>query len=282
MACSKLQVTDGAVYLSGSVWQRTSPPLTLLAMAVTANTLIASLAQFTAARSRGAPTAALSQQGQAQQAGMQAAVDPRQISTAVLGLASRAQAAWGRLSEKLVTSRSGAGEPEASATSAGGSLAVHPQRNSASEVSNTGSFAVPDADPELRQHIRNGIGNGVGYAPELDEWGRAVVQVPNAPEHVNGYSGAATPEHLVQQDSVPVSGAILWVRKDDDVENSPETNGNAASVIDGAAESILWHPNLGNGTKQAATQAAVAPLRLRRSRLHRHEVSIEMLLDNVE
>ena len=117
-------------------------------------------------------------------------------------------------------------------------------------------------------------GNGQNHARQEDEWGRPIVQMPMA-------SGNGVHQHLasdVGQSADKGSSKILWVRKDPEEPASSDSSQSSDSRTD--PQTILWqrHP----AQHHAAEQADGLPRRFRRSRLGRHAVTVESLLDNVE
>lgn len=122
-------------------------------------------------------------------------------------------------------------------------------------------------------HVESG-GNGQNHAREEDEWGRPVVQIPMA-------SGNGVHQHLasdVGQSADKGPSKVLWVRKDPEEPASSDGSQPPDSRTD--PQTVLW--SCDPAQHHAAEQADGLPRRFRRSRLGRHAVTVESLLDNVE
>ncbi|DBA83907.1 TPA: hypothetical protein ACH3X1_006412 [Trebouxia sp. C0004] len=262
-AAQPAQVGDPTVasYL-GAIWRRTLPQLLFLASVTTFSTLAA--AGATTARLKLQPVAQLAQ------APIKAADNASQSGHVLTGLAAANQAVWMRLSDIAGRSRTGANGSAEGASQ--GSLQLRlPSGQSAAGL-------LPDRGPQHQQHT-NGQGDwaGNGHLPVLDEWGRGVIQF-EPPEHVSSEDQGLKRDNSAEQSAGSGPGPILWVR------NDPEEQSGTDQVDKAAVQAILWrrgHPD-DQSTGKAPTEAAVVPVRLRRSRLHRHDVSVESLLDNVE
>jgi hypothetical protein len=251
---------------AGAIWRRTLPQLLFLASATTFSTLMAGLAQYTAARLKLAPVA------QPAQAPIKAADNASQRGHILTGLAAVNQAVWMRLSDMAGRSRTGANESAEGASQ--DSVPQHLRLPSGQSAAGL----LPDGAPQHQQHT-DGKGEwaGNGHLPVLDEWGRAVVQF-QAPDHVSSQDRGLKADNSAQQSAGSGLGPILWVRNDPDEQSGVDRDDNAA------VQTILWRRGHADdqSTRKAPTEAAVVPVRLRRSRLHRHDVSVESLLDNVE
>jgi hypothetical protein len=249
---------------TGAIWRRTLPQLLFLASVTTFSTLVVGFAQNTAARLKRPPVA------QSAQIFTKAADDASQSGNILTGLAAANQAVWMRLSDLVGRSKTGASE-----STEGASQESVPQLPSGQSAAGL----LPDRGPQHQQHT-NGKGAWAsnGQLPMLDEWGRAVVQF-QAPEHVSSQDRTLQADHSAEQSAGSGPGPILWVR------NGPEEQSGIDQVANAADQKILWrrgHADDQSSTGKAPTEAVVVPVRLRRSRLHRHDVSVESLLDNVE
>lgn len=249
---------------TGAIWRRTLPQLLFLASVTTFSTLVASLAQNTAARPKLPPVAQLAQKP------TKAADDAGQSGNILTCLAAANQAVRMRLSDLMGRSKTGANE-----SAEGASQESVPQLPSGQSAAGL----LPNGAQQHEQHT-NGKGEwaGNGYLPVLDEWGREVVQF-EVPDHVSSQDRPLQADHAAEQSAGSGPGPILWVRNDPETQSGIDQGANAAD------QKILWrrgHADDQNNTGKAPTEAAVVPVRLRRSRLHRHDVSVESLLDNVE
>ncbi len=251
---------------TGAIWRRTLPQLLFLASVTIFSTLVASLAQNTAARLKLPPVA------QPAQGPIKAADDASQNGHILTGLAAANQAVWMRLSDLVGRSKSGATE-----SAEGASQDSVPQQLSLPSDQSAAGL-LPNRAQQHEQHT-NGKGNwaGNGHLPVLDEWGRAVIQF-QAPDHVSSQDQRHQADNSPEQSAGSGPGPILWVR------NDPEAQSGIDQVANAADQKILWRRGHTDdqSTETAPTEAAVVPVRLRRSRLHRHDVSVESLLDNVE
>ncbi len=220
---------------------------------------MASLAQIAAARLK-LPSVALPAQ-----VPIKAADDASQSGNVVKGLAAANQAVWMRLLN-LVGRRSKTGANESAEGASQDSVPQLPYGQSAASL-------LPHGAHQHRQH-NNGKGGWAdnGHLLVLDEWGRAAVQF-QAPDHVSSQDRGLKADNSAEQSAGSDPGPILWVR------NDPEEQ-----VANAADQKILWRRRHADdqSTEKAPTEAIVVPVRLRRSRLHRHDVSVESLLDNVE
>jgi len=248
---------------TGAIWRRTLPQLLFLASVTTFSTLVAGLAQNTAARLK------LPYVAQPAQTPIKAADDASQSGNILTGLAAANQAVRMRLSNMVGRSKIGANE-----SAEGASQESVPQLPSGQSAAGL----LPNGAQQHEQHT-NGKGEwaGNGYLPVLDEWGRAVVQF-QAPDHVGSQDSRHQADNSAEQSAGSGPGPILWVR------NGPETQSGIDQVANAADQKILWRRGNADdqSTEEAPIEAAVVPVRLRRSRLHRHDVSVESLLDNVE
>ena len=256
---------------AGAIWRRTLPQLTLLVIAAAISTLAGSAAQYSRARLTHEAVAS----PQSWQDSLQLKIGgggTSQISKAwlgsVQGLAGAGQTVWGQLWEALNRRRRGQSDPQEVVSS--GQDRADTLQHLASEFTQLDSIAAPDA-PQHEQPI-NGVASG--HAPKLDEWGRPFVQLHETSGRINGQ------DHRHVSEETAGSGTILWVRKDPGEQQDVSGSDAILSADTPASQTILWHRKVTNG--QAAEEAAKPPVRLRRSRLHRHEVSVESLLDNVE
>ncbi|KAA6426240.1 MAG: hypothetical protein FRX49_03353 [Trebouxia sp. A1-2] len=254
-----------ASYL-GAIWRRTLPQLLFLASVTTFSTLVVGLAQDTAARLK-LPLLAMPTQVSTKKADYAS-----QNGHTGTGSAAANQAVWMRLSNMVGRSNTGATE-----SAEGASQESVPQQLRLPS-GHSAAGLLPDRGPQHQQHT-NGKGEwaGNGHLPVLDEWGRAVVQF-QVPDHVNSQDCTLQADHSAEQSARSGTGPILWVR------NGPEEQSGIDQVANAADQNILWRRGHADdqSTEEAPTEAAVVPVRLRRSRLHRHDVSVESLLDNVE
>lgn len=254
-----------ASYL-GAIWRRTLPQLLFLASVTTFSTLVASLAQNTGARLKLPPVA------QPAQVPIKAADNTSQSGHILTGLAAANQAVWMRMLYMVGRSKTGATE-----SAEGVSQESVPQQLRLPSAQSADGL-LPDRGPQHQQHT-NGKDEwaGNGHLPVLDEWGRAVVQF-QVPRHVSSQNQTLQADHSGEQSARSGPGPILWVR------NGPEEQSGIDQVANAADQKILWRRGHADdqSTEEAPTEAAVVPVRLRRSRLHRHHVSVESLLDNVE
>ncbi len=203
---------------------------------------------------------------------IKAANNASQNGHILTGWAAANQAVRMRLSDMVGRSKTGATE-----SAEGASQESVPQQLRLPSGQSAAGL-LPDGGPQHQQHT-NGKGEwaGNGHLPVLDEWGRAVVQF-QVPDHVSSQDRTLQADHSAEQSARSGPGPILWVR------NGPEEQSGIDQVTNAADQKILWRRGHADdqSTEEAPTEAAVVPVRLRRSRLHRHDVSVESLLDNVE
>ena len=240
----------------------------LLVIASTISTLAGTVSQFTAARSR-QQAAAVPTWRQDQSVHQESGDSVQQISGGQQRLASLRQAILqgllARLSRKT-PSGSRQDEPDQAAPMSGSS-----QLQAAS---------VPGESGHRHEGV-NGLprrvetnGNGQQYATQEDEWGRPIIQMPVA-------SGNGLHQHSaldVGQSADKSTSKVLWVRQDP--EGHESSNGSEPLDNQPDPQTILWQRSQAHN--HAAEQADGIPRRFRRSRVGKHEVSIEALLDNVE
>lgn len=241
----------------------------LLVMASSVSTLAGTVAQITAARPR-QQAAALPTRHQDQPVPQVSGDSAQQIrGGGRQRVAALSQAVWQGLSSWVSRKKQpGAREDEpAQAMSASSSLEMQ---------GGTAPGKGADTQEGLNGlHRPAGIGgNGKDHVQGEDEWGRPIVRMPVA--SVNGEPQRQVPG--VGQAAEAAPSKVLWVRNDP--EDSDSSNGRAVLDSQPDSQTVLWQR--GSARNHAAEQADGVPRRFRRSRLGRHEVSIESLLDNVE
>ncbi len=215
---------------------------------------------------------------------MQAAGESSQVNAVFQGLTVLSQATWAKLSGAGKGSRSAISSTEEASKAAESSVAG-PQQLKTTFVEPLSS-GVPGAEEQHQQRV-NGSGNGIlygnghsgGQPVELDEWGRSVLRLHDSSSHVGQQEQASGSENSAQQSSAPGPGTILWERRDP--EEQQDLNGSAAPFDGSAPQTILWRRDQSGGSGPMNATVLSTP-RFRRSRLHKHEVSVESLLDNVE
>ena len=259
-----------AAWCAGSVWRRTEPQLVLLIIASTVSTLAGTLAQLAAARSHQPPAALLPSQDQRQPRPQAAGDSAKQVSGGQLQFAALRQAMWQGLLAKVgrnTTPESTRQAEPGQADAASGSS--HIQAGTVSAISG-GRLDNGNGIPSPVESA----GNGQNYARQEDEWGRPIVQIPLA--STNGVHQHQASD--VGQSADKLSSKILWVRKDP--EQHKRSDRTQLSDRQTHPQTVLWQRE--EAHDHAVEQTDGAPRRFRRSRLGKHAVSIESLLDNVE
>lgn len=251
----------------------------LLSLAASVSTLVGGLAESTAARSR-SQAPGLPAQRQAEQVSL---YDASQKEKSLMGALGVAHAVWSRLSDLLGRNGTGAGQDRGRLQSSDSQQAAAQRL----ELSRDAADASPpaEAQPQHQLHVNSTGGeNGKQNVPLHDEWGRAILQFrasgrnhTHASGVLNGETQGLSSTNAAEQEAAGSPGAILWVRKD------PEEQQGASAASDAVSPTILWRRDHANDhVREKGTEEAVVPVRLRRSRLRRHDVSVESLLDNVE
>lgn len=251
----------------------------LLSLAASVSTLISGLAESTAARSR-LQAPARPEQRRAEQLYPNEA---RQHERSLVGGPAVAHAMWIRLSNMLGRSGTGGSQGGGQSQPADSPQAATQHRELSRDAADATLSA--EAQPQHQLHVNSTGGeNGKQNIPLHDEWGRAILQFrasgrnhTQASGVLNGETQGLSSTSAAEQKAVGSPGAILWVRKD------PEEQQGADAALDAASPTILWRRDHANDhVREKGTEEAVVPVRLRRSRLRRHDVSVESLLDNVE
>ena len=241
----------------------------LLVIALTISTLAGTLAQLAAARSHQHAAALLPSQHQ-HESSLQAPGDnAQQVNVHQQRFASLRQAMWqgllARVGRNTAPESTRQPEPEHADAAVGSSQAqasTVPER-SGGRLDNENGLLIPVQS----------VDNGLTHQRPEDEWGRPIVQIPVA-------SGNGVHHHRASdadQSADKLPSKVLWVRKDSEEHES--SNGPELSNGQTDSRTVLWQRD------QAHNHAADgdgAPRRFRRSRLGKHAVSIESLLDNVE
>lgn len=242
----------------------------LLVTASIVSTLAGTLAQLAAARSD-QPAAALLPSQHQQQSRPQASGDSaKQVSGGQQQFAALRQAMWQGLLARVGRTKA----PESTRQ-------VEPGRaDAALGSSQVQAGTVPETSGGRLDH-GNGlpspvesVGNGQNHSRQQDEWGRPIVQIPMA-------SASGVHQHRVSdvgQSADKLPSKILWVRQNPEEHES--SNGTGLSNHQTDPQTVLWQRE--EAHDHAAEQTDGAPRRFRRSRLGKHAVSIESLLDNVE
>ena len=154
------------------------------------------------------------------------------------------------------------------------------QPTAASESSETtnGSLAPADqtniGDSKNFQRSFNSDSAGPIHERQEDEWGRQIVNLQAASEPIVHQRQVSETGRSANS----ATGAVLWVRKDPEEQES--SNGSELQSIEQRSHSTHSQHDDRNG--HAGQEAHAVTRRFRPSRLARHEVSIEALLDNVE
>ena len=251
---------------AGFVWRRTEPQLVLLVVAAAISTLAGTLAQLAASRSHQHAAASLPSQHQRQAS---AGDNVQHVSGVQQQLATLTQAMWQGLLARVGRNKDLESTRQVQlrqSDAALGSSQVQP--GSVPEIS--GGSA--DTKTGLPSPVES-AGNGQNHSRLEDEWGRPIVQIPGASANgVHQHQGSD-----VGQAADKLPSKILWVRKDPEEHES--SNGTELSNVQ-TDQIVLWQRDQAHN--HAAKQADGAPRRFRRSRLGKHAVSIESLLDNVE
>lgn len=262
-------LVNAAGWCAGFVWRRTEPQLVLLVIAATISTLAGTLAQLAAARSHQHAAASLPSQHQRQASAQAPGDNVQHVSGVQQQLATLTQAMWQGLLARV--GRNKDLEP---------TRQVQPRQSDAALGS---SQVQPGSVPEISggsADTKKGLpspvesaGNGRNHSRLKDEWGRPIVQIPGASANgVHQHQGSD-----VGQAADKLPSKILWVRKDP--EEHEISNGTELSNVQ-TDQTVLWQCDQAHN--HAAEQADGVPRRFRRSRLGKHAVSIESLLDNVE
>lgn len=238
-------------------------------IASSVSTLAATLAQLAATRSLQQAAAPLPSRHQDQPIPQASGDSSQQVSGAQLQLARVKRALWQGLLARI-------GRPKSS-----GSEQAEPGQAQAALGS---SQVLADTLPDMsggRLESGNGRvgrvesgGNGQNHARQEDEWGRPIVQIPMS-------SGNGMHQHRasdVGQPADKVPSKILWVRKDPEEPASSDSSQASDSQTD--PQTVMWQRD--PAQHHAAEQADGLPRRFRRSRLGKHAVTVESLLDNVE
>ena len=252
---------------AGLVWLRTRPQLVLLLAASTFSTVAAMIAQASTARLR-QPDAAVPSQGQP--------VDPpndfndrgEQSSPELQRSSPLPWAIWKALSARFGPSTvSKASDDDAVRSEPASSLT--PAATGMGLKRQAAHHATGNSQHSARSE--NGNSNGSGHERREDEWGRPIVHLHNIQPAVNHQ--LQTSERGQSGDSA--ASTVLWVRKDAEEQQIPASS--TESKHD--PQTVVWQRS---EHRHAADDGDIAPRRFRRSRLGRHEVSVETLLDNVE
>ena len=179
------------------------------------------------------------------------------------------QAVWPRLSARF-------GQSRPSAASNDGVL----QPTAASKLSQPTSGCLDQVDQSIvgdSKHLQrsfNSTGSGSRHERQEDEWGRPIV-------HLQAASEPIAQQHQVSETGESANGAtgtVLWVRMDPEEHDS--SNGDKLQSSKQGSQVTRSQKDGTNG--HAGQNVRAVPRRFRPSRLARHEVSIEALLDNVE
>ena len=242
----------------------------LLVIASIISTLAGTLAQLAAARSHQHAAALLPSQHQHQSSLQPPGDNAQQVNVSQQRFASLRQAMWQGLLARA--GRNKAPESARQAEPGQADAAVGSSQVQATTVPQISGGRLDNGNG-LPSPVES-VSNGQNHARQEDEWGRPIVQIPMSSGDIVYHHQASDAGQLA--DKLP--SKVLWVRKDP--EDHESSNSTELSTGQTYPRTVLWQRDQAH--YHAAQQADGMPRRFRRSRLGKHAVSIESLLDNVE
>ena len=240
----------------------------LLVEAATISTLAGTVAQLAAARSHQHASALLPSQHRRQSSPQAPGDNAEQVSGGQQQSAPLRQPIWQGLLARFGRNKGLKSTGQVEPAQADAALSS----SQAGTVPKTSGGSL-DHQKGLPSPVES-VGNAQSHSRPEDEWGRPIVQMPMAPANGAHQHRASDVGQLADK----LQSKILWVRKDP--EDHASSNGTELPSVQTDPQTVLWQRDQTHN--HAAEQADGAPRRFRRSRLGKHAVSIESLLDNVE